>query len=226
MLSVLARRRAIYPLHEFLSLPARPTVSQYIVPWHSRRIRMYVPLVRRPHPHLYLPRSLSLAGPRHFRTYPESAFHLKPLFVAPAAPRILRHCCRFSRYPQCKPVCPPLAVSGFRLPPPGPKVLEGIPDPAPRDDAESPTHRSPVKRRLLPSSGAIHTIRDDTTHPRRRVYSTETTYARRRLSARITEASNDVAPRTPRQKERCSSRGGRGAAPWVASADVRSISGL
>jgi hypothetical protein len=66
MPSVPAHRRAIYPLREFLSplrFPVRPTASHHIVPWHSRRIHMYVPLVRRPHPHLYLPRSLSLAGP-------------------------------------------------------------------------------------------------------------------------------------------------------------------
>jgi hypothetical protein len=67
--------------------PARvlvaPRTTDCITAHRSRRIRMYVPLVRRPHPHLYLPRSLSLAGPRPFRTCPESAFRPKPLFVAP-----------------------------------------------------------------------------------------------------------------------------------------------
>ncbi|KAJ7893797.1 hypothetical protein B0H13DRAFT_854704 [Mycena leptocephala] len=65
----------------------------------------------------------------------------------------------------------------------------------------------PISCRAPPSFfQRCNTIHDDTTHPRRRVYSTKTSHARRRLGAHIIEASNDVATRTSRQKGRRNSR--------------------
>ncbi|KAJ7877787.1 hypothetical protein B0H13DRAFT_2546158 [Mycena leptocephala] len=82
-------RRAIYPLREFLSLPARPTASQrsLLFTTYTHDLVLFV-LTRNP-----------LSAPS--------------LASSLLAPRILRHRFRFARYPQCRPICPPLAVSAF-----------------------------------------------------------------------------------------------------------------
>ncbi|KAJ7877790.1 hypothetical protein B0H13DRAFT_2053317 [Mycena leptocephala] len=196
MLSVPAHRRAIYPLRKFLSpprFPARPTASQHIVPWRSRRIT----LVRRPHPHLTRDRFVLFVLTRNPPSAPSLSSSLRRSWPSPHV--------SFA------------TAFGFRII----LLLEGIPDPAPRDDAESPTRRSPVERRLLPSSGTIPSAAACVLD-RDKLRATQARSSHHR-------ASNDVAPHTSRQKERWSSRGGRSAAPCVASAgmpDVRRISGL